>query len=159
MSPRLIVGYFVLAVFALSFLVVAIVVIRVITLDTPSEENREPTSASYVVQEGDSLAAISRDTNVPVDEIQRLNPRLDPLTLLPGTKLRLKPVTRRERRRAQLKRARIPRRYIVKPGDGLLGIAEKTDVPVERLRSLNKRKNLNKLVPGMRLRLRPRNAN
>ena len=97
--------------------------------------------------------------NVPVEEIERLNPRLDPLTLLPGTKLRLKPVTQREKRRAKLKRARMPRRYIVKQGDGLLAIAEKTGVPVERLRALNRRKNLNKLIPGMRLRLRARTSN
>lgn len=154
MSYRLIAGYSVLAAFSLAFLVIAIVVIRVITLDTPDARTPRSQSSTYVVEKGDSLAAISEETGVPVREIEDLNPKLDPLALLPGQRIRLKKPSARERRRAALRRARRPYSYVVKRGDGLLLIAEKTGVDVARLRSLNKKKNLDKLIPGMRLRLR-----
>src|SRR3954447_7366411 len=154
MSYKLMAGYFVLGVFGLSFLVIAIIVIRVITLDTPSPPTPKPKVSSYVVKQGDSLGGISQATNVPVATIERLNPSLDPLDLLPGTKLRLKPITRREKRRAKRRLAHRPRRYVVKPGEGLLAIAGKTRVPMARLRALNPNKDLDKLTPGMRLRLR-----
>jgi LysM repeat protein len=156
MSYRLMAGYFVLAVFSLVFLVIAIIVIRVVTLDTPSPPAPKAKVKFYVVQQGDSLAGISESTNVPVETIERLNPTLDPLALLPGTKLRMKPITRREKRRAKRRLANRPRRYVVKPGEGLLAIADKTHVTIARLRRLNPNKNLNKLTPGMVLRLRRR---
>ena len=156
MSYRLIVGYFVLAVFALAFLVISIIVIRVITLDTPEPPVPRSKVASYVVKKGDSLAAISNQTGVPIEAIEALNPKLDPLALVPGRRIRLKKVTRREKRRAAVRRARRPRHYVVKQGDGLLLIAEKAKVDPVRIRSLNPDKDLDKLTPGMRLRLRRR---
>jgi len=158
MSYRLIVGYCVLATFSLAFLVIVIIVIRVITLDPPAPATPKTRLSTYVVRKGDSLAAISQKSGVPVERIESLNPTLDPLALMPGRRIRLKPVSAQAKRRAAQRRARrlanLPRRYVVKPGDGLFAIAEKTKVDISTLRSLNKKKNLKKLLPGMRLRLR-----
>lgn len=46
--------------------------------------------ASYEVEEGDTLSAISEQTGVSVTEIEELNPGLDPQALAPGQELRLR---------------------------------------------------------------------
>ena len=158
MSSRLIFGYAVLATIALVLLVAVIFVVRLVTLDTPSAPAPKSNRATYLVKEGDSLSAISQKTGIPVERIEQLNPALDPLSLVPGRRLKLRVTTGRDRGTAARRRKRRPGRYVVKPGDGLLGIAEKTGVSSERLRALNPRRNLDKLTPGMKLRLRRRNA-
>ena len=45
---------------------------------------------SYTVRAGDTLGAIAEDTGVSVDELQRLNPDLDPQALGAGEKLKLR---------------------------------------------------------------------
>lgn len=154
MSYRLIFGYCVLGVLAIAVLVITILAIRIITLDTPSEEVRRTTALTYEVEEGDSLAAISRETGVKVEEIEKLNPSLDPLALVPGERIRLRRPTPSERRRAARRRANLPRTYVVRQGDGVFLIAEKTKVSVPRLYALNPDGKLKNLKPGMRLRLR-----
>ncbi len=154
MSKRLIFGFAVLAILALVLLVAVLIVVRIVTLDTPSASAPKPTRSSYVVKRGDSLSAISARTGVSLERIEQLNPALDPLSLVPGQRLKLKVTPRKRRSAAARRRKRGPSRYVVKPGDGLLGIAEKTDVDVERIRSLNPQHDLDKLTPGMRLKLR-----
>jgi len=46
---------------------------------------------TYVVKSGDTLSAISIKTGVPLQTIQRLNPKLDADTLRAGQKVRLAP--------------------------------------------------------------------
>ena len=46
---------------------------------------------SYTVKSGDTLSAISVKTGVPLDTIERLNPKLDADTLHAGQKVRLAP--------------------------------------------------------------------
>jgi LysM repeat protein len=46
--------------------------------------------ASYVVQNGDTLTSIARETGVSVDRIQALNPGVDPQILISGEKLKLR---------------------------------------------------------------------
>jgi LysM repeat protein len=48
------------------------------------------TPASYTVEEGDTLGAISEKTNVPVETIELLNPDADPQALIAGQKLKLR---------------------------------------------------------------------
>lgn len=55
---------------------------------TAVEERDAP--AAYVVQSGDTLVAIARETGVPVAQIQALNPQVDPQILIAGEKLKLK---------------------------------------------------------------------
>ncbi|MGK2932912.1 MAG: LysM peptidoglycan-binding domain-containing protein [Solirubrobacterales bacterium] len=44
----------------------------------------------YEVKEGDTLTGIAQKTGIPVDEIQALNPDLDPQALQAGTELKLR---------------------------------------------------------------------
>jgi LysM repeat protein len=53
-----------------------------------AEEEREP--RRYTVQPGDTPSSIAEETGVPLEDILRLNPNLDPQTLSPGTRLRLR---------------------------------------------------------------------
>jgi LysM repeat protein len=45
----------------------------------------------YTVKAGDSLLAIAEKTGVPTDQLQRLNPDIDPQVLVPGQRLKLRP--------------------------------------------------------------------
>lgn len=63
---------------------------------TPRAVRREGTGSSrrqprtYVVRAGDTPSAIAERTGVPLAEIERLNPELDPQLLAPGTRVRLR---------------------------------------------------------------------
>ena len=45
---------------------------------------------AYVVQNGDTLSSIAHETGVPVSQILRLNPGVDPQILISGEKLKLR---------------------------------------------------------------------
>jgi LysM repeat protein len=45
---------------------------------------------SYTVKSGDTPSGIAEKVNVPLDQILELNPDLDPQTLTPGTKIKLR---------------------------------------------------------------------
>jgi LysM repeat protein len=45
---------------------------------------------TYTVKPGDTPSTIAEKTGVPLSQIQRLNPDLDPQTLQAGTRLRLR---------------------------------------------------------------------
>jgi LysM repeat protein len=47
-------------------------------------------AASYTVQTGDTLTSIAHETGVPVAEILKLNPEVDPQILIAGEKLKLR---------------------------------------------------------------------
>jgi LysM repeat protein len=47
-------------------------------------------SRTYIVQQGDSLSVISTRTGVPVRTLEALNPNVDPNSLHPGLRLRLR---------------------------------------------------------------------
>ena len=46
---------------------------------------------TYVVKAGDTPSSIAVKTGVPLEEIQRLNPELDPQLLSPGDRIKLRP--------------------------------------------------------------------
>jgi hypothetical protein len=51
------------------------------------EREQEPTPQqedTYVVKEGDTLGSIAEQTGVPVEQLQELNPELDPQALVTG---------------------------------------------------------------------------
>jgi LysM repeat protein len=56
--------------------------------DERPRERRGP--RRYTVKPGDTPSAIADETGVPLEDILRLNPNLDPQTLSPGTRLRLR---------------------------------------------------------------------
>jgi LysM repeat protein len=47
-------------------------------------------AATYTVQTGDTLTSIAHQTGVPVAEILKLNPEVDPQILIAGEKLKLR---------------------------------------------------------------------
>jgi LysM repeat protein len=46
--------------------------------------------ASYEIESGDTLTSIAHETGVPVAQIERLNPGVDPQILVAGEKLKLR---------------------------------------------------------------------
>lgn len=50
----------------------------------------KPQRARYTVKEGDTLTGISERTGVPVTELERLNPGVDPQALIAGQELKLR---------------------------------------------------------------------
>jgi LysM repeat protein len=55
---------------------------------TATPERRGP--RRYRVKEGDTPSSIAEKTGVPLEDILRLNPDLDPQTLRPGQRIRLR---------------------------------------------------------------------
>jgi LysM repeat protein len=51
---------------------------------------KPPPPKVYVVRSGDNLTTIAQKTGVPVAVIERLNPTVDPLSLIEGEKLKLR---------------------------------------------------------------------
>jgi LysM repeat protein len=45
---------------------------------------------SYVVKQGDTASSIAERYDVPLSQIEDLNPELDPQALAPGTRIRLR---------------------------------------------------------------------
>jgi hypothetical protein len=54
------------------------------------EARRERRRRTYTVKPGDTPSAIAEDTGVPLEELLELNPDLDPQTLAPGQRLKLR---------------------------------------------------------------------
>lgn len=54
------------------------------------ESGGDKTPPSYVVQNGDTLTSISSKTGVSIEQIQTLNPGVDPQILVSGQKLKLR---------------------------------------------------------------------
>jgi LysM repeat protein len=52
--------------------------------------DHRPVPKSYEVQSGDTLTSIAHQTGVPVAQILRLNPGVDPQILISGEKLKLR---------------------------------------------------------------------
>jgi LysM repeat protein len=54
------------------------------------EKKRKRPPRSYTVKAGDTPSGIAEKNDVPLDRIFELNPDLDPQTLTPGTKIKLR---------------------------------------------------------------------
>jgi LysM repeat protein len=54
------------------------------------EQDKTHIPKSYEVQSGDTLTSIAHQTGVPVAEILKLNPGVDPQILVSGEKLKLR---------------------------------------------------------------------
>jgi len=58
---------------------------------SPSGTTEKPKGRRrYTVKPGDTPSSIAEKTGVPLDEILRLNPDLDPQTLSPGQRIKLR---------------------------------------------------------------------
>lgn len=47
-------------------------------------------ASTYTVKTGDNLGTIAEKTRVPVDQLQEINPELDPQALVTGQKIKLR---------------------------------------------------------------------
>ena len=54
------------------------------------ENRRRRARRFYTVKPGDTPSGIAEKTSVPLEDILELNPELDPQTLAPGTRIRLR---------------------------------------------------------------------
>lgn len=74
----------------------------------PTTTEPEPTTTvprgcqkqRYTVRSGDTLESIAEKCDVPVDELLELNPNIDPLTLNPGDKIRIRAAQAEEQEQA-----------------------------------------------------------
>jgi LysM repeat protein len=57
---------------------------------TTAEVPRSCRKLRYRVRQGDTLESIAEKCNVPLDELLALNPDIDPLTLNPGDRIRIR---------------------------------------------------------------------
>jgi LysM repeat protein len=56
----------------------------------PPKERPQPKPQTYVVQPNDTLGSIAEKTGVPVENLERLNPDIDPQALPAGAELKLR---------------------------------------------------------------------
>ena len=57
---------------------------------TPRGRRERRVRRRYTVKAGDTPSSIAEETGVPLEDILRLNPDLDPQTLSPGQRIRLR---------------------------------------------------------------------
>ena len=92
----------VLAVLAVAAAAIALLVVITGSLDSAGEDGKqagkgpdrtqtqEQTAETYVIQPGDTLAGIAADVGVPVEQLEDLNPEIDPQALPSGGTLKLR---------------------------------------------------------------------
>ena len=56
----------------------------------PSAKKKRNARKTYTIKSGDTPSGIAVKVGVPLDQILELNPDLDPQTLTPGTKIKLR---------------------------------------------------------------------
>ncbi len=139
-------------------LLLAIVVVAATTLTgaepaTSAEKARAAKLSKlpvyWKVHTGDTYVRIARKTGLTVAELETFNPTVNPATIRPGQKLKL----RLKEPKAKPKPLG-PRFHTVRTGETYASIARKTDHSMIRLQELNPKLSANELRPGDRLRLR-----
>ena len=106
----------------------------------------------WIVRPGDTFMEIAAKTGVSVARLQAFNPDVDPLSLVPGQRLKLWLHPPKPRPKVM---PLGPLYWTVRPGQSFGSIAAKTGVNVLTLEQLNPRLKPATLWPGDRVRLRP----
>ena len=147
-----------LVVIGLVVLLLAIVVVAATTLTgAESASSAEQARAQrlsklpvyWKVHTGDSYDRIARKTGLTVAELERFNPRVDPATIRPGQRLKLRLKVPKAKPRPLG-----PRTHTVRSGETFASIARKTRHSTTRLQELNPKLKVTALQPGDRVRLR-----
>lgn len=89
-----------------------------------------PSGRFWLIKPGDTLWSIAQQLGTTVEELERLNPGVDPYNLQPGSSLCLPP-------EEELPTCPSGVYWTVSPGDTLYSIAEAVGTTVERLLELN----------------------
>lgn len=103
----------------------------------------------WTVRRGDTYVRIARQTGLTVAELETFNPRIDPSTIRPGQKLKLRKNVPKPRPKPLG-----PKYITVRTGDSFGSIAAKTGKNIIRLQQLNPKLKPTRLQPGDRMRLR-----
>ncbi len=149
-------AYLILA--GLAILLCTIVVVAITSFggdDGPARASEERRAQArdlpvyWTVRRGDTYVRIAQRTGLTVDELQTFNPRVDPSTIQPGQRLKL-----RKNLPKPKPKPLGPKWVTVRTGDSFSSIAAKRDTPVVRLRRLNPKLKATALQPGDRVRLR-----
>jgi LysM repeat protein len=150
--------YIAYAIFVgLAILLVTMVMVAV----TSVSGDHEPASASsdrpgrpglpvyWTVHRGDTYARIGQRTGLTIDELETFNPKVDPSTIQPGQRLKL-----RAKVPPPKPKPLGPKSVVVRTGDSFGSIAAKTGKSITRLQRLNPKLKPTQLQPGDRVRLR-----
>ncbi|MEA2217549.1 MAG: hypothetical protein QOJ35_175 [Solirubrobacteraceae bacterium] len=103
----------------------------------------------WTVHSGDTYSRIAARTGLSVDELETFNPQIDPTTILPGQRIKLRLHAPKPRPKSLG-----PTFWTVRTGQSYGSIAAKTGKPIGRLIALNPRLKPTALRPGDRVRLR-----
>ena len=115
-----------------------------------------PASSTYTVAHGDTLSGIAATNNVPLSELEKMNPQIsDPNFILPGQQINL----------GSANSSAVPASssggstYTVVHGDTLSGIAATNNVPLSELEKMNPQiSDPNFILPGQQINLGSANS-
>jgi LysM repeat protein len=148
--------YFIFGGLAVLFLAMVVVAITTLTgTDKPSEAavarqaQLRKLPVYWTVRRGDSYGLIAEKTGLTVDELETFNPYVDPSTLLPGQRVKL-----RQHVPPPKPKPLGPKYYTLRSGDSFGSIAAKTGKTIYHLQKLNPKMKPTALQPGDRVRLR-----
>lgn len=96
----------------------------------------------YTVRPGNTLYAIAQFFGTTVEAIAKKNGLKPPYTVYPGQVLELPDEDMTS-----------PRYYVVRPGDTIVGIADRYGLEIDDILALNKFENPNIIYPGQIIRL------
>jgi LysM repeat protein len=142
----------------LAVLFLAIVVVAITTLTGAEKPSRAEAARQaqlrglpvyWTVHRGDSYGLIAEKTGLTVDELETFNPYLDPSTLVPGQRVKL-----REHVPPPKPKPKGPKWYTLRRGDSFGSIAAQTGRTIYHLQRLNPKMKPTTLQPGDRVRLR-----
>lgn len=103
----------------------------------------------WTVHSGDSYSHIAAETGLTVDELETFNPYVNPSTLIPGQRLKL-----RKHVPPPPPKPKGPRFWTVRTGQTLSLVAGRTGRSAVRLQELNPKLKPDSMQPGDRIRLR-----
>ncbi|MEY2513915.1 MAG: hypothetical protein QOJ89_1273 [bacterium] len=102
----------------------------------------------WTVKTGDTYSHIADKTGLTIDELETFNPQVDPTTIAPGQRLKLRLHVPKVRKRLG------PRFWTVRAGQSFGSIAAAAKKPIDRLVRLNPKLKPSALKVGDRVRLR-----
>lgn len=143
---------------AMVLLLLVIIVVAVTSYGGEDEDARATSDRAaqvrklpvyWTVRRGDTYDRIAQRTGLSIGDLETFNPTVDPSTIQPGQRLKL---------RARVPRPKAkrlgPKYFTVRSGDSYGSIAAKTGKDITRLQQLNPTLKAAALQPGDRVRLR-----
>lgn len=154
-DPRYL-AYLILGGLAILFCTIVLVTISSISSDDEPANTAAERQARlrdlpvyWTVRRGDTYVRIAQRTGLTVEELETFNPYVDPSTIRPGQRLKL-----RLKVPPPKPKPLGPKSVVVRTGDSFGSVAAKTGKSITRLRQLNPKLKPTELQPGDRIRLR-----